>query len=770
VALGKALDHWSYCRISISKTSATESEEDNQDDSWRRLLAIANVADPDPLRQRLRNLRETADRSEEVCEELDRLADDEELQRQPPETLFLLSLALHDHGLAEQAISVLRKAHERFPDDFWINLELANQLGQTEGDDVERLRFAAAAQALRPDSATAANNLGTALHELGETDQAVACYRSAIQLDPELPDLHHNLGNAFYELRKWPEAEAAYREAIRIKPDYPEAQYGLGAVFNQQKRYAEAESHFREAIRIKPDYAKAHNGLGAALHGAAGKSPLGHSVGENKLDEAVACYRKAIELDSNRTAPHRNLGLVYVRRNDLDNAVAFFRKAIELEPNFATAHCDLGEALYRQGKWDEAISACRKALELGPQETRHWWWLGWTQYQRGDWKASIESLEKSCRLQDEGKGDAGRWIVMALAHWKLVDEEELGQEERVRHQAEARRLYVQVDSQLSHWSGIHSWPYFHREMRDIWKFRAEARKLMPKQSLEEVVACQRKAIELDPDNEAARWYLGGKFFKLGLWSEAAEQYGQLAGCTRYEYFLSLLTAGDRSGYEELCRQAADRLAGSTNRNDLMQLARSCSLAPQGALPAESLAEIARKGLSKEPNSHWRKFFTGLCLYRAGEDAEAERLMSEALEQSPDWRAPHAGLSLVYHRLGDSEQARVHWEQAVAAGQDSLERLLNRPRESAHVPQPLGYAELIILVREASVLLEPDDGRETVVMDSQERLRRGKALMAIGEREQGLADLQAAVAESGNDPTICQWRDRILDWSDPDKQE
>ena len=93
-------------------------------------------------------------------------------------------------------------------------------------------------------------------------------------------------------------------------------------------------------------------------------------------------------------------------------------------------HCDLGFALRSLEKWPAAIDAYRRAVELDPQCEPAWQYLGWVQYRIGNWRASIEALEKSCKLQQGGTGDAGQWIVLALAHAKLAAQEGLPQKER----------------------------------------------------------------------------------------------------------------------------------------------------------------------------------------------------------------------------------------------------------------------------------------------------------------------------------------------------
>ena len=100
-----------------------------------------------------------------------------------------------------------------------------------------------------------------------------------------------------------------------------------------------------------------------------------------------------------------------------------------------------------------------------------WQYLGWAQYRAGSWKASLEALEKSCKLQNGG--GCGQWIVMSLAHWKLANEKELTEQERARHQSEARRWYdqavKQIDSRGTGGSSV---------MQATRGFRAEAAELL----------------------------------------------------------------------------------------------------------------------------------------------------------------------------------------------------------------------------------------------------------------------------------------------------
>ena len=67
------------------------------------------------------------------------------------------------------------------------------------------------------------------------------------------------------------------------------------------------------------------------------------------------------------------------RQGRLDEAVACYHKAVALKPDFAEAHNSLGNALKDQGQFDEAQRAYERAVELGPRSGRYYHQLlyGW---------------------------------------------------------------------------------------------------------------------------------------------------------------------------------------------------------------------------------------------------------------------------------------------------------------------------------------------------------------------------------------------------------
>ena len=149
-----------------------------------------------------------------------------------------------------------------------------------------------------PSSIVARNNLGLALAEAGETDEAVEHFRHAIRIQPEYAHARYNLANVLMQGDELTEAEQHFRAALDREPDYAEALNGLGNCLVRQRREAEAETYYRRAVAAQPGFARAHYNLGIAFHQ------------QGKLADAERQYRRTTELDPASAGAHNNWGVV----------------------------------------------------------------------------------------------------------------------------------------------------------------------------------------------------------------------------------------------------------------------------------------------------------------------------------------------------------------------------------------------------------------------------------------------------------------------------
>jgi len=176
----------------------------------------------------------------------------------------------------------------------------------------------------------------------------------SLEIEPELAVAQKNLGNALQQQGQLEEAITCYQQAIKIKPDYVDAYYNLGNALQQQGQLEKAITCYQQAIKIKPDHVNAHSNLGNALQQ------------QGKLEQAIQSYQKALEIQPGLPLVYNNLGTVFQQQHKWKTAIKSYQKALEINPDFAEAHDNLGNAFLEAGEVDQAVQSYQKALALKP--------------------------------------------------------------------------------------------------------------------------------------------------------------------------------------------------------------------------------------------------------------------------------------------------------------------------------------------------------------------------------------------------------------------
>lgn len=108
-------------------------------------------------------------------------------------------------------------------------------------------------QALKyyPQSAVANNNLADFLLKRGEVNQEVIGYcRRAIKANPLYANAYVNLGSALAQLGDVDEAAGHFRKALSLRPQHAVAHANLATALSQQGKREEAVIHARKAIEL----------------------------------------------------------------------------------------------------------------------------------------------------------------------------------------------------------------------------------------------------------------------------------------------------------------------------------------------------------------------------------------------------------------------------------------------------------------------------------------------------------------------------------------
>ena len=299
MALASALDDWAELRRKTGDHAAAV-----------RITEVARLADPDPSRNRIRELFRTTSRQTRL-KGLQDIATSTKTDGAPAMTLRLLGASLNSMRDATTSAAILRAAQRAFPGDARLNYLLAECL-EGQGRREESIRYYFAARSLQPETAHA---LAHALEEIGETDQAILVFEDMTRLRPKVAGNLVCLGASLKRRGRRQDAMVAFEAAV-------------GAL--------------REELATNPDQAEAYSTLGDAL------DELGRG------SEAIEAYREAARRLPGSWEVHNNLGTALAKQGRLTESVDEFRAAVRLERGSVVSRTHLGEALDQQGKLVDA--------------------------------------------------------------------------------------------------------------------------------------------------------------------------------------------------------------------------------------------------------------------------------------------------------------------------------------------------------------------------------------------------------------------------------
>jgi tetratricopeptide (TPR) repeat protein len=183
--------------------------------------------------------------------------------------------------------------------------------------------------------------------------------------------------------------DTLWRTTLARNPGCSMAHDNLGILLRRKGQLDEAIAHFQKALEIQPDNARVHNNLGNAL------------LQNGQLDEAIAHFQKALEIQPNLAVVHDNLGAVFLKKGQIDEAIAQFRRALDIQPGLVEAHYNLGLALFQKGQLDSAIAHFAKVLEIQPDLADAHANLGTVFLQKGQVAEAMVHFQKVLELQPQ---------------------------------------------------------------------------------------------------------------------------------------------------------------------------------------------------------------------------------------------------------------------------------------------------------------------------------------------------------------------------------
>lgn len=177
--------------------------------------------------------------------------------------------------------------------------------------------------------------------ELGLYDEAVDAFQQVLQLNPQNAEAHCELGAVYRFKEKTNDSIDAYLRALEL-PASPQthgvAHLCLARIYHSQGRFVDAEKHGQHAVDLLPKIVEPFFRLADTY------------VQRGKLALAQQTYQRALALDANLAPVHQGLGKIAFLQNRLEEAVQHYQKALTLAPYHAETYYNLALVYRRLGR------------------------------------------------------------------------------------------------------------------------------------------------------------------------------------------------------------------------------------------------------------------------------------------------------------------------------------------------------------------------------------------------------------------------------------
>ena len=209
-------------------------------------------------------------------------------------------------------------------------------------------------------------NLASSYRQLGRYGEANAEYKTA-SIGMRTPELYSEWGYSLGQTGAWDESVDKLDTAAEMSPTAADNSNVSWAYYNSgksktaakdengaKKDFEQSKSYSQKAVTIDPKLDAAYLNLGST-HNALGEYQL-----------AVNVLNTAVSLNNNWVIAINQLGYGYRGLNDLQNSIAAYKRAVDLDGKNTYGLFNLGEAYYASGNKNEAKKINDRLRKINP--------------------------------------------------------------------------------------------------------------------------------------------------------------------------------------------------------------------------------------------------------------------------------------------------------------------------------------------------------------------------------------------------------------------
>ncbi len=175
--------------------------------------------------------------------------------------------------------------------------------------------------------------------------------------NPEYVDVMKEQAMNYLGKGKYIEALKSASKAEECKPDDPELYKIIGLTYYKRDKMYDAIANYKKSIEIDPEYMESRMALAIVY------------LDLQNWDQAIE-QLEVVASDDYFERPwvaYNNMGWAYFKKGDLAMARVNLKRALKINPNFCPAYCNLGELEAKQKNQRAAVTNYNKAISLCPE-------------------------------------------------------------------------------------------------------------------------------------------------------------------------------------------------------------------------------------------------------------------------------------------------------------------------------------------------------------------------------------------------------------------
>ncbi|HOJ64774.1 MAG TPA: tetratricopeptide repeat protein [Spirochaetota bacterium] len=259
----------------------------------------------------------------------------------------------------EKAAKLYQEIIKKNPNHY-LSYEKLGKIEQARNNIKEAVVYFEKALNINNKNANGWNDLGNLYYDLVDYNNAIRCYKKAIEADSNFYWAYYNIGLSMTRMytkenkKEMDEAKEWFEKALNIKKDYYPAFNELGLYYMDQNNYNKAEEYFTKCININPNYKYPYYNLA--------------SIYKERDDykKAKEYLLKSLKCDPNYISALNNLGILYYDQEDYNSALYYYTRALEIDSKYKYALYNIGLVFYQMEKYRKAYEMYQKALESDP--------------------------------------------------------------------------------------------------------------------------------------------------------------------------------------------------------------------------------------------------------------------------------------------------------------------------------------------------------------------------------------------------------------------